>query len=108
MEEHFSKQLTTVNKNKEQMERLIAEEREKVNSIKEVTGNLVHNATEEQIVKTLEDKIKKIFLGGRKMEIRNSSLQMLTEIEKKINKYLKWMREYEDRGDEQRVKIEKK
>lgn len=36
LEEKFSKQLTTVKKNKENMEKMITEEREKVNSIKQI------------------------------------------------------------------------
>lgn len=84
------------------------EEREKVNSIKQIFDKQEKNEAEEKITKTLEDKIKKIFLSGKHLEIRNNPLQMLTEIEQRINRHLKWMRDYEDKGEEHLVKIEKK
>ncbi len=97
-----------MNKNKDALERTIAEEREKVNGTKEVIKMMVINVEEEKIIKTLEENIKKIFLGGRKMEVRSSPLQMLTDIESRINRSLKWMRDYEDKGEEMHVKMEKK
>lgn len=54
----------------------------------------VNNEAEEKIIKTLQDSIKKIFSDGKKNEARQDTLTMLTQIEKRANKFMAWMKSY--------------